>query len=93
LVKRATLPDVDVGFAFLTLHWSKGYASEAAAAVMEHGRHVLGLGRIVAITALENQGSMAVIGKIGLQLERRVTLVEGGPELNLYGPAPHAPGG
>jgi ribosomal-protein-alanine N-acetyltransferase len=87
LVKRDTLPDVDVGFAFLTQHWSKGYASESAAAVLEHGRTTLRLGRIVAITSLDNHGSMAVLEKIGLRLERRVQLVSDGPELNLYGPA------
>jgi RimJ/RimL family protein N-acetyltransferase len=87
LVKRDTLPDVDVGFAFLARYWSKGYAAESAAAVLEHGRTTLRLGRIVAITSLDNHGSMAVLEKIGLRLERRVQLVSGGPELNLYGPA------
>jgi RimJ/RimL family protein N-acetyltransferase len=87
LVRRDALPDVDVGFAFLTRHWSRGYASESAAAVLEHGRTTLRIGRIVAITSLDNHGSMAVLEKIGLRLERRVQLVSGGPELNLYGPA------
>lgn len=87
LVKRDTLPDVDVGFAFLSRHWSRGYASESAAAVLEHARAVLGLKRVVAITALENRASMAVLEKIGLRLERRLRLVEDGPEVNLYGPA------
>lgn len=87
LVKRDALPDVDVGFAFLSQYWSKGYASEAAAAVLVHGETVLGLTRIVAITALENHSCIAVLEKIGLRLERRIRLVEEGPELNLYGPA------
>jgi RimJ/RimL family protein N-acetyltransferase len=86
LVKRDTLPDVDVGFAFLERHWSKGYASESAAAVLEYGRKTLGLNRIVAITALENHGSMAVLVKIGLRLERTIKLIEDGPDLNLFGP-------
>jgi RimJ/RimL family protein N-acetyltransferase len=88
LVKRDTLADVDVGFAFLSRYWSKGYASEAATAVLEHGRTVLGLKRIVAITAPGNRGSMAVLQKIGLRFERRIRLAEEGPELNLYGPPP-----
>lgn len=87
LVKRDTLPDVDVGFAFLAHHWGKGYGSEAAAAVLHQGRTVLGLKRIVAITAPDNHGCMAVLEKIGLRLERRIRLVDEGPELNLYGPA------
>ncbi len=88
LVKRDALPDVDVGFAFLSDYWSKGYGSEAAAAVLGHGRTVLGLTRIVAITAPGNHGCMAVLEKIGLRLERRIRLAGEGPELNLYGPAP-----
>jgi RimJ/RimL family protein N-acetyltransferase len=86
LVKRDALPDVDVGFAFLSRYWSQGYASEAAAAVLVHGATVLGLKRIVAITAVENHGCIAVLERIGLRLERRIRLVEEGPELNLYGP-------
>jgi hypothetical protein len=30
---------------------------------------------------------MAVLAKIGLQFEKRVRLSDGGPEVNLFGPA------
>jgi RimJ/RimL family protein N-acetyltransferase len=86
LVKRDTLEDVDVGFAFLSSHWSKGYATESAAAVLAYGAGTLGIKRIVAITATDNHGSIAVLGKIGLQFERRIRLAADGPELNLFGP-------
>ncbi|MDB6085318.1 MAG: Ribosomal-protein-alanine acetyltransferase [Gammaproteobacteria bacterium] len=85
LVKRETLADVDVGFAFLPEHRSKGYAVESATAVLAYGRETLGLKRIVAITARDNDGSIAVLEKIGLRLEGTITLVEGGPELALFG--------
>jgi ribosomal-protein-alanine N-acetyltransferase len=87
LVKRDSLTDVDVGFAFLSQHWGKGYATESASAVLDYGRSTLRLGRIVAITAPDNHGSMAVLAKIGLKLERRLNLATGGPEVNLFGPA------
>ena len=87
LVKRDTLPDVDVGFAFLAEYWSKGYASESAGAILEHGRCTLRLGRIVAITSPDNEASMAVLKKIGLRFERRLALAADGPEVNLFGPA------
>jgi RimJ/RimL family protein N-acetyltransferase len=90
LVKREVLADVDVGFAFLARYWSKGYATEAAAAVLSYGRNTLGLGRIVAITAPDNRGSIAVLEKIGLRLEGRIKLAEDGAELKLYGPGPPA---
>jgi RimJ/RimL family protein N-acetyltransferase len=86
LVKREALPDVDVGFAFLARYWSKGYAAEAAGAVLAYGRNTLRLGRIVAITAPDNHGSIAVLEKIGLRIEGRVKLAEDGAELMLFGP-------
>lgn len=92
LVKRDTLPDVDIGFAFLMRHWSRGYASESGAGVLAYARETLGLARVVAITALENTGSMTVLNKIGLRFERRVRLVAEGPELNLFGSAPRSSG-
>src|SRR5437870_261981 len=54
LLKRETLDDVDVGFAFLPQYWRQGYAFESAAAVMAYGKDVLGLERIVAISSLDN---------------------------------------
>jgi RimJ/RimL family protein N-acetyltransferase len=87
LVKRDGLADVDVGFAFLSRHCSMGYAVESASAVLDHARHVLGLQRIVAITAPENLGSIAVLEKIGLKFERMISLDEDSPELKLFGPA------
>jgi RimJ/RimL family protein N-acetyltransferase len=86
LVKREGLADVDVGFAFLGRYRSLGFATESAAAVLRHGRDTMGLTRIVAITAPDNGASSAVLEKIGLRFERRIRLVEGGPELNLFGP-------
>src|SRR6267154_4320727 len=60
LVKRDSLGDVDVGFAFLSRHCSKGYAAESAAAVLVHASQVLRLQRVVAITSPDNLGSIAV---------------------------------
>jgi RimJ/RimL family protein N-acetyltransferase len=88
LVKRDTLPDADVGFAFLSQYWSNGYAAESAAAVLQHAGKTLRLNRIVAVTALENHASMAVLAKIGMRLERTIRLAPDGPELNLFGCAP-----
>lgn len=87
LVKRDGLADVDVGFAFLSRHCSKGYAVESASAVLAHARQELRLQRIVAITAPENFGSIAVLEKIGLKFERMIRLTEHSPEVKLFGPA------
>jgi RimJ/RimL family protein N-acetyltransferase len=84
LVKRDGLADADVGFAFLSRYTAKGYAVEAAGAVLAHAHRQLQIRRVVAITAPDNLGSIAVLKKIGLAFERRVRLADEGPELNLY---------
>ena len=89
LVKREGLADADVGFAFLSRHWSKGYAVEAASAVLTHARRVLHMQRIVAITSPENLGSIAVLEKIGLKFERMIRLAQDSDELKLFGITQH----
>lgn len=84
LIKRDALPDVDIGFAFLPRYWGKGYAIEAAAAVLAHGKRALGLGRIVAITSPDNQSSMKLLEKIGFVFERRIVLPGDTTEVNLF---------
>jgi RimJ/RimL family protein N-acetyltransferase len=84
LLKRDSLPDVDVGFAFLPKYWARGYAVESASAVMKHGRDVLGIGRIVAITAPDNQGSIKVLEKIGLKFEGLIRLSERESDVKLF---------
>lgn len=84
LLKRATLKDVDIGFALLPQYWSQGYACEAAAAVMAYGKDVLGLSRIVAIVTPNNERSIRVLEKIGLRFERTLTSPEDGVDLKLY---------
>jgi RimJ/RimL family protein N-acetyltransferase len=85
LVRRDGLADVDIGFAFLSRHWSKGYAFESASAVLAHARRVLRMQRIVAIASPENLGSAAVLEKIGLKFERMIRLANAGEELKLFG--------
>jgi RimJ/RimL family protein N-acetyltransferase len=74
LLKRPVLDDVDIGFGFLTRHGGQGYATEAAAATLDYGRTVLGLKRIVAITAPDNTASGHVLEKIGLRFEKMLAL-------------------
>jgi RimJ/RimL family protein N-acetyltransferase len=83
LLKRDTLRDIDIGFAFLPPYRSQGYAFESAAAVMDYGRTVLGLRRIVAITDDDNTGSHRVLEKIGMSFERMIRLSDDGPEIRL----------
>lgn len=83
LIKRDTLEDVDIGYAFLPKFWSKGYAIESALAVKAYARDVIGLKRLVAITDPENQASIRVLEKIGLRFEKMVRLSDDDIELKL----------
>ena len=83
LLKRETLDDVDIGFAFLPHYRSRGYALEAAAAVMQYGRNVLGLKRIVAIVDPDNGGSIRLLQKIGLTFDRMIRLGDDSTEVSL----------
>ncbi len=74
LVKRETLDDVDIGYSFLERFWGRGYAYEAAAAVLGYGCEVLGLPRVVALTAADNVSSIRLIEKLGLRYTRTVQL-------------------
>jgi len=52
LVKREEFDAPDVGFAFLKRFCANGYAVEAANAVLEYGKNVLRLPRIIAMRAM-----------------------------------------
>lgn len=84
LVKRDFLEDVDIGFALLPGFWGQGYAYEAASAVMEYAKGALGLKRIVAITNPENQSSIRLLEKLGLQFDRMIRTTADGPEIRLF---------
>ncbi len=74
LIKRETLNDVDIGYAYLPKYRGMGYAVEAAQVVLNYGIHTLKLNRIVAITIPENKGSIKVLEKIGLQFKEMIQL-------------------
>jgi RimJ/RimL family protein N-acetyltransferase len=84
LLKREELPHPDIGFAFLPGFWSKGFAFEAASAVLADARERLGLERIVAITTLDNESSMKLLQRLGFRFERITRLVAGGEQLRLF---------
>jgi RimJ/RimL family protein N-acetyltransferase len=84
LLRRDVLEDPDVGFAFLPDHWGRGYAREAAQAVLDAARERLGLERVAAITSLDNAASIRLLEALGFGERGRVTLAAGEPELRLF---------
>lgn len=73
-VRRDALPDPDIGFALLPQFEKRGYAFEAASAMMHYGRETLGLTRVLAITTLDNAASGRLLEKVGLTFEREINL-------------------
>lgn len=85
LIKRDTLEDVDIGFAFLARFCGMGYAYEAAAATMHIGKERFKLSRIVGITSPDNVSSIKLLEKIGLAREKAIKLNDGHDETVLMG--------
>lgn len=92
LLRRETLPDPDLGYAFLPRHWSRGYALESGEAVLRHAREALALSRVLAITDPDNQPSIKVLERLGLRFEGMVRMSEDAKELRLFSTAPAAAG-
>lgn len=84
LVKRATLPDPDLGYALLPEFCGQGYAVEAARAVLAEARTKLGIDRILAITDPRNTGSIRLLEKLDFRFEKMVQLAPQAIELKLF---------
>jgi len=84
LIRRDTLDDVDLGFAFLPAARGQGHARESAAAMLAHGFGPLGLKRIVAITDIDNPASARVLEALGLRFERLLETVGDAKALRLF---------
>lgn len=83
-VRRDTLPDADIGFAFLPQFERKGYAFETADALMKYGRDVLGLKRVLAITSLGNASSIKLLEKLGFKFDSLIKQPHSDEELRLF---------
>ena len=84
LIKRDELPDPDIGFAFLPDFWNKGFAFEAATAVLQDARERLSLERILAITSLDNEASINLLERLGFKFEKVIQLSAGGEQVRLF---------
>ncbi|AIY42312.1 Acetyltransferase [Collimonas arenae] len=84
LIKRETLDDVDIGYAFMPEFWGKGYALEAASAVLEYANRVCGLQRVVAITSPDNYSSIRLLEKMGLKFEKMLKLKNDDSDTKLF---------
>jgi len=65
LLQRATLDHPDLGFALLPAFRARGYALEAARAVLEHARETLAIERVLAIVNADNTDSVSLLTRLG----------------------------
>ena len=84
LLRRESLPYPDLGFAFLARHWGRGYAREAAAAVVELASERYHLERLLAITSPGNDASKRVLEAVGFYHEKSFRFIETGEQLEMY---------
>jgi RimJ/RimL family protein N-acetyltransferase len=83
LIKRDTLDEIDLGYAYLPGWRGQGYAYEAARAVLDYAP-TLGIRRLVAIVSPANAASNGLLRKLGMRFERFTHLVPDDAGTNLY---------
>jgi RimJ/RimL family protein N-acetyltransferase len=68
------IEDVELGYRLRRSVWGKGYATEAARALLRQGFAALGVERVFATTYQDNLASRRVMEKLGMTLVRRFRL-------------------
>ncbi|MYM33985.1 GNAT family N-acetyltransferase [Duganella sp. FT50W] len=84
LIKRDTLPAVDIGYAIRPAYFGQGYTYEAAEAVVAYARDVLGIQRLMGITSPGNTVSIKLLEKLGLTFVEHKAMPPDNRPTNLY---------
>ena len=85
LIKRDSLPHIDIGYAFLPAYAGKGYAFEITSDVLRYAFNTLKQEKILAITLPGNTDSVKLIKKLGMQFEKTFTDATTNEILAMYG--------
>jgi ribosomal-protein-alanine N-acetyltransferase len=64
--------DVEIAWLYSRAAWGKGYATEAARAVLAYAFGQAGLKRVYALVLPENKASVAVANRLGMRFDRVV---------------------
>ncbi len=81
-VRRDTLPDADIGFAFLPQFARRGFAFETAGAMLRYGEEKLNLKTVLAIISKNNEASGKLLEKLDFKFERLIEM--NAEELKLF---------
>lgn len=65
--------EIELAFLIDKSRWSEGFATEAAIAIANHARNVLGIKRLVCLIVPGNSASIRVAQKVGMSFERELT--------------------
>ncbi len=76
--------EVDIGYRFVARYWGLGLASESAAALYQQGKDQLQLARIIGLVIPENNGSVRVLEKLGMQREKAIRVPGASRDFDLY---------
>ena len=84
LFRREGYEDPDVGYSILPEYCGRGYAYEAASAVLVYARDSLRLKRVTAFISPGNAASIGLAEKLGLGFERMARLAGEDEDVSLY---------
>lgn len=73
---------MEIGYWISRKYWGKGYATEAAGALLDYGNKQLDTQRFISLIQPDNISSQNVARKIGMELDKEIVL--GGRNVNLY---------
>ena len=85
LFRREGFDEPDIGYSILPDYCGRGYAFEAASAVLKYARSTLGLTRVTAFISPRNAASIGLAEKLGLRYERMARLPAEDKDVSLYG--------
>ncbi|GAA0418094.1 GNAT family N-acetyltransferase [Virgibacillus salarius] len=74
--------EIEIGYWISREHWGKGYATEAAHTLLEHGTKHLQHERFIALIQPDNFASQHVAQKIGMSLDKKLVL--NGQDVHVY---------
>ena len=84
LFRREGYDDPDIGWSVLPEFSGKGFAYEAASAVLAYAWQEVGLSRVTAFIDVKNTPSIGLARKLGLRFERMARLVGDDEDVCLY---------
>lgn len=66
--------EYEIGYLLQRRHWGRGFATEAASAWLHHGLHERNFSRLVSLIGADNTPSRRVAERLGMRIERTVTM-------------------